>query len=64
MKAYKGFDKNMQCRGFQFREGETYHEDEAKLSARRSGSEGMKPTPVTSRNPAADTLNGTSWGMP
>lgn len=25
MKAYKGFDKNMQCRGFQFAEGETYH---------------------------------------
>ena len=31
MKAYKGFDKNMQCRGFLFREGETYHEDKAKL---------------------------------
>ena len=24
MKAYKGFDKNMQCRGFQYAEGETY----------------------------------------
>ena len=31
MKAYKGFNEDMQCRGFQFREGETYHEDEAKL---------------------------------
>ena len=29
MKAYKGFDKNMQCRGFQYREGETYHEETA-----------------------------------
>ena len=24
MKCYKGFDKNMQCRGFQFKEGEIY----------------------------------------
>jgi len=31
VKAYKGFDKNMQCRGFQFKEGETYkHEGEVK----------------------------------
>ena len=31
IKAYKGFDKNMQCRGFQFAEGETYHEETAKM---------------------------------
>ena len=31
IKAFKGFDKNMQCRGFQFNEGETYETDEAKL---------------------------------
>ena len=29
--AYKGFNKDMTCRGFQFKEGETYHEDEAEL---------------------------------
>ena len=31
MKAYKGFDKNMQCRGFQYEEGKVYETDEAKL---------------------------------
>lgn len=29
MKSYKGFDKNMQCRGFQYAEGHTYEEPEA-----------------------------------
>ena len=29
--AYKGFDKGMKCQGFQFAEGETYHEDKAEL---------------------------------
>ena len=31
MKAYKGFNKDMTCRGFKFKEGETYHEDKARL---------------------------------
>jgi hypothetical protein len=31
MKAYKGFNKDMTCRGFQFKEGETYHEESAHL---------------------------------
>ena len=31
MKAYKGFNKNMQCRGFQFEEWKTYEEDRAVL---------------------------------
>ena len=30
-KAFKAFNKDMTCRGFQFKEGETYHEDTAKL---------------------------------
>ena len=34
MKAYKGFDRNMKCRGFQYQEGETYHEDTAELCSR------------------------------
>ena len=34
MKAYKGFDKDMKCRGFQYEEGHTYHEDNAKLCER------------------------------
>lgn len=31
MKAYKGFKRDMTCRGFQYKEGETYHTDDAKL---------------------------------
>ena len=31
MKAYKGFNRDMTCRGFQFEEGKAYHEDTAVL---------------------------------
>lgn len=31
MKAYKGFNKDMTCRGFQYKEGETYETDKASL---------------------------------
>ena len=31
VKAYKGFDKNMKCRGFQYAEGRTYEDPEAVL---------------------------------
>ena len=31
MRAYKGFNKDLTCRGFQYEEGKTYETDEAKL---------------------------------
>ena len=31
MKAYKGFNADMTCRGFQYKEDEAYHEDIAEL---------------------------------
>ena len=34
MKAYKGFNRDMTCRGFQFEEGKEYHEDKAVLCER------------------------------
>ena len=41
MKAYKGFERDMTCRDFQYAEGETYHEDIADLSERA-----VKPPPL------------------
>ena len=31
MKAYKGFNPDMTCRGFQYEEGKTYETDKAEL---------------------------------
>ena len=31
MKAFKGFNKDLTCRGFQYKVGETYEEEKAEL---------------------------------
>ena len=34
MKAYKGFDKNLQCRGYRYEIGRTFEEDDASLCSK------------------------------
>ena len=56
MKAIKGFDKDLKCRGFQFEPGQTYRHD-GKIEACRSGfhaiPEDQHPLAVFSHYPPA-----------
>lgn len=55
MKAYKGFNKDMTCRGYQFEEGQTYEETEAKLC--KSGFHACgKPLDVFAYYPPANSV--------
>ena len=55
IKAYKGFKQDMTCRGFQFKEGETYTEEKAELC--RCGFHASEmPLDVFSYYPPADSV--------
>ncbi len=55
MKTYKGFDKNMKCRGFQFEEGKSYKEETANLC--RSGFHACeRPLDVFAYYPPAESV--------
>lgn len=55
MKAFKGFNKDMTCRGFQFEEGKTYEENEADLC--NSGFHACEyPLDVFNYYPPADSV--------
>jgi hypothetical protein len=55
IKSYKGFGKNMQCRGFQFKEGKEYETDNAKVC--ESGFHGCEyPLDVFGHYPPANSI--------